>query len=347
MTALETALLQDEPAQTPREVLIFCDNEQVLNRLEKHLASFPVMQHAGQVYESTKDYRYALDASLWEHYDLERRERPNGSSSLSPIRERTLAAYYQLLERGTHVQCHWVPAHNQILGNDVADQWAHYACRWHMNAITSTCVSTLADVMVFPLATVHLDCNHLGLPMMGETITEMQARENMEIAKNLCYSLSTSNRLGRAFTSTTTATLAPATVPSTVSQNITARPSQLAEDNLVQIAANPKKTPAQRASQRRKQRRFQKCGRRRRHTAAQCEQRSLRAACGLEGNSHTEDECYTTRSTPFVITIIADRLCQRLARWRDLVVEAITNAMLVLLIYVYGGGLAWLVCLFY
>lgn len=333
MTALETAL-EDEPART-REALIFCDNEQVLNGLETYLASFSAMQHAVQVYESAKDRRHAI-ASLRGHYDIGRMERPNnGNGSLSSsIRERTLAAYYQLLERGTNVQFHWVPAHRQILGNDVADQWARYACRWSMNAITAMRVS-LSDVMMFPLATVHLECDHLGLPMMGETITKIKALESFERFKDLRYSLSTSNRLVGTLTSTTTA----------IPRRITAIPLQLQQDQMQTAVNQPEAAVQGRAlNKRRKRRRCQKCGRRSRHTAAQCEQRSLRAACGLvEGDkSHTGDECFTTRSTTLIILIIADRLCQKLPRWRDLRVEVITNVILMLLIYVYKGGLAWL-----
>lgn len=226
MTALET-VLQDEAAQA-QEVLIFCDSQQVLGELEKNLAPFPAMQHAVQVYESTKDHRHAL-ASFWESYELGRMERPDGSY-LSPIRERSLAAYYKLLERGIGVQFHWVPAHEEILGNDVADQWAHYARRWYMN-FTRTYISS-SDVMVFPLATVQLQCNHIGLPITGETITETQARENLKISKDLRYSLPTRNHFREGCTTTRTANSTPTAVPSIDSHNIAAMPPQLDEDQL-------------------------------------------------------------------------------------------------------------------
>lgn len=335
MTALET-VLQDEPAKA-REVLIFCDSQQVLSGLEKCLAPFPAMRHAVQVYASTKDHRHAL-ASFWESYELGRMDRLDGSH-LSPIRERTLAAYYQLLERGTSVQFHWVPAHEDILGNDVADQWASYARRWYKN-FTTTCLS-LSEVMVFPLATVQLECNHLGLPMTGENITEIQARDNLEISKDLRYSLLTSNRLGEAFTTTDTAVPTTAVVLSTVPHKIATTPPQLDEDQ-VPTAVNQTEAAVQQRPAKR-QRQCQKCGRRG-HAAAHCEQRTLRASCGLEDNSHTEDECYTTRSTLPNALIIADRLRQQLSTWQawsfwPLLVEVIIESILVVVIYVYGGGL--------
>lgn len=336
MTALET-LLQDEPAKA-QEVLIFCDSQPVLSGLEKDLAPFPAMQHAVQVYESTKDHRHAL-ASFWKFYGLGRMERPDGSH-LSSIRERTLAAYYQLLERGTSVQFHWVPAHEEILGNDMADQWAHYARRWYMN-FTTTCLSS-SNVMVYPLATVQLECNHLGLPVTGETITEIQARENLEISKDLRYSLPTRDRLQEGFTTASTATSTPTMVPSTDSHKIAAMPPQLDEDQAPTAVNQTEAAVQERPFKRRKSRQCQKCGRRD-HAAAHCEQRPLRASCGVKGNSHTEDECYTTRSTPPNDLNIADRLRLELSEqiwsfWPWLV-KVIIESILVLLIYVYGGGL--------
>lgn len=342
MMALES-LLHDGPAQL-EEVLIFCDSQQVLEGLEKTLAPFPAMQYAVQVYESTRDHRHAL-ASFWESYDFGRIERPDGS--LSPIWERTLAAYYQLLERGTSVQFHWVPGHEEILGNDVADQWACYARCWYMNFATTTGVSS-SDVMVFPLVTVQLECNHLGLPITGEKITEIQARENLEVSKGLRYSLSTSSRLGEAFTSIDRAVPVTAVVQSTIPHNkIAARPLQLDEDE-VQTTVHQTEAAVQKLARKRRKRRQCHKGGRRDHAAAHCEQRTLRASCGLKDNSHTEDECYTTQSTPFnnVLSIV-DCLRRQVSRWQawsfwSLLIEVIIGSILMLLIYIYTGGLSWL-----